>query len=652
MKNSKIIKAVRLFALAAMFMVLAPSALSAQGTIGPNVPDANGIFLSKKVTSFDYSTLSGTLSLEAFVTGDMKKSLRGPLDFLLVLDNSSSLYPTNSPYSESSKYHKMRYAVNDMLTTLQAAKSEGGDIRVGIVIFSDKGKTSTEGGPTVEKTKALTEGFVSPDADIINTIKTNFSNDKFSVQNYSGNNTYIDGGMEIAKDMVAANSGRQGNTIVILFTDGQPTGNGNALTQAKTTLDHAKSIKDTGAKLYTVGLVSESDEKKKFYYSGSECQGWYKDQSGNQSNTPLTMKMFLSHISSQYPLATITSCGVGSNQGGNFYYLKYGDKWDTATTETIQYYRRIDEGNLSSIFENIMQEHASPAISLPSTTILKDFFSTSCSLGDPSGIKTYYALPVSGSTADGYVFDNRQHPTSGASGNYADIKNVAVSVKGSGSDSHVEVTGFDYSKYCVTKDNQGAYHGCELLVDIPFKFNDISAVTVDTDGHYIFNTNAPVSGLYEKDGSDPMAGPGGSQLTFEVPSVRYVELVVKTSGLKNIAGDPDAGIPASQESAMFKIERKTGESTYEEIGIVSLTGKDASGSAVTSAVMPLDPDGTYRVTPLSGWGWTYSVTPINGSDQPKKASAGANQVVFEYQATKSADIQTGNNEKVKSNKFN
>lgn len=34
------------------------------------------------------------------------------------------------------------------------------------------------------------------------------------------------------------------------------------------------------------------------------------------------------------------------------------------------------------------------------------------------------------------------------------------------------------------------------------------------------------------------------------------------------------------------------------------------------------------------------------------AMQGTNQAVFEYQETKIADVQTGNNEKVKSNKFN
>lgn len=130
--------------------------------------------------------------------------------------------------------------------------------------------------------------------------------------------TRADYGLELASSQLAANDRAGATKVVVFFTDGAPTStNGFESGVANSAVTAAKSMKDSGTTVYTIGIFNGANPA---------------DTSGRENS-------FMNAVSSNYPNATAYN-NLGARVSANAAYYK------TATTS----------GDLKTLFENISQE--------------------------------------------------------------------------------------------------------------------------------------------------------------------------------------------------------------------------------------------------------------------------------------------------------
>lgn len=254
--------------------------------------------------------------------------------------------------------------------------------------------------------------------------------------------TRTDLGMEMAKNVLDSNpveDGEQRNRVVILFTDGYPGGTSTEFdwTVANSAIKCAESIKNAGAKVYSIGIFSGAD--------GTSA--------GNtNANDPVgNTNYFLQHISSNN--------GTVSNPS---FYLS-----------------AADADSLNSIFQQISNniETGGASTTLGTATMIQDI------------IAPVFTLPA-GTTANDITLET----WNGVEGNWTKNEN-AMGATATVNGDKVSVTGFDFSKnWCGTDtaaDGTVTEHKGNKLV---IKFN-----VTPKDGYLggnNVNTNAN-AGVYE-----------------------------------------------------------------------------------------------------------------------------------------------------------
>ena len=144
--------------------------------------------------------------------------------------------------------------------------------------------------------------------------------DKISALRAAGG-TAADFGMDMAQQEFTDNGRADAQKVVIFFTDGEPNhGNGFESDVAKDAIGTAKTMKDAGALVYTIGVFSGADENDMSSYTNRYMQA----------------------MSSNYPTAT-------GYQGDEI-----GDK---TTEEGAAYYKAAsDADTLNSIFDTIFDQ--------------------------------------------------------------------------------------------------------------------------------------------------------------------------------------------------------------------------------------------------------------------------------------------------------
>lgn len=297
---------------------------------------------------------------------------------------------------------------------------------------------------------------------------------------YGGTKT--DDGMAMASDVFKYQSDERKeqykdgtrNKVVILFTDGIPTGNGSSWngTVANQAISNAKAIKNDGATVYTIGIFTNADANQ------------------NTTNGQSRENRFMHYVSSNYPNATeMNNAGDKANDG---YYLTAANSAD-----------------LNSIFQKISQSisESSSKVKLTGTTQTIDKMSAEFEL--PDGITTnqveVYEVPCTSVDAEGnYTFGSKQKLTG-----------ATVSInKDAGT---VSVSGFDYSTKYIHKDANDEVRGYKLLIEFPVEYKNDAWF-----GGNDIASNDIGSGIYDDKGD--------CHGTFEVPKVNRAidyEIVAK-----------------------------------------------------------------------------------------------------------------------------
>ena len=273
-------------------------------------------------------------------------------------------------------------------------------------------------------------------------------------------------GMELAKGLLTTTSADR-QKVVVLFTDGEPTTYQNFENAvANGAISAAKTMKDAGTVIYTVGMIA------------------------NPSNN---VENFLNYTSSNYPDA------VSMENPGN--------KADGSNYSIIV----TDGSNLDDVFQRIASEAVSSAASADETSLLKDTLSP------------YFNFKLN---ADNKL-DNckvEKVPCTGENtwGTPEDItKQVNVEFNGK----NIRVSGFDYidDNNLVVQKTDGNWRGHKLVLTFSIVPDRTAVWQTGTHDYPTNNTDESKAGLYASDDSEMLTLPKSPMLPLTAYAVTYTD---------------------------------------------------------------------------------------------------------------------------------
>ena len=256
-------------------------------------------------------------------TSNLRDTVTTPLDIVLVLDASGSMSDPMGRGDSTKRIDALKAAANSFIDKIAESNGKIADEsqrhRVSIVKFSGD-KTNKVGNDTYRSGR-YTYNYSQVMKTMTTVDSTGATSLKSSVNSISpAGSTRADYGLELASSQLASN-GRPGATkVVVFFTDGAPTStNGFESGVANSAVSAAKSMKDSGTTIYTIGIFSGANPNP-------------ADTSGRENS-------FMNAVSSNYPNATAYN-NLGARVSADAAYYK------TATTS----------GDLKTLFESISQE--------------------------------------------------------------------------------------------------------------------------------------------------------------------------------------------------------------------------------------------------------------------------------------------------------
>lgn len=274
----------------------------------------------------------------------------------------------------------------------------------------------------------------------------------------AGGVTRADFGMQHAQT-VLKNARSNATKVVVMFTDGEPT-NGNQFetSVANGAIGAAKSLKDGGATVYTVGCMSGAN--------GTPVTSW-----SGVSNVNKYMHL----VSSNYKYATSMSSP--------------GDATYPEDTSKSYYLTAKNADDLKNVFESISHQIGGSKTDLTSTAVLKDAVTPYFEIPDGAQVTLKTAKCTGVDNNGTLTFDEETAALSG----------VAATVSGN----TVSVTGFDYSaNWCGPRTNAAGsttYSGKKLIVEFKIRptadflgGNGVQTNVGTTDGIYAPGETTPV----------------------------------------------------------------------------------------------------------------------------------------------------------------
>lgn len=490
-----------IFSAAALLMFTATAAFA----------DGSGIKAQKKVAPNAKGDGYYTLTLETWAEGVINvtsTTTHQPLDAVLVLDVSGSM--SNSYKTGQTRLAAMQDAATSFIDLLaQDATNNDIDHKISIIQYSSN-EIDFWGNIRNLRNKVLSSLLSLKVADNVITLKSHINGLK------AGGGTEHDAGLSLAYDEITSNSNDTRSRVVIMLTDGHPTGSksvGSSIDQSdwdedvvKGAIQNSNSLKSAGVSVFTVSILSDGS-------------------SGNLS----APENYLDHLSSDYR----SDVGYKKSSRNSTYTFS-----GTKTSTNSEYFKRAASGDLSGVFTNILKESLD---GLSSSTLnsenssVNDYITPQFKLssGSAEDIRTFIAT-IEGSDSEGNpLWSVLKQPTETIDVNFdTDDKGITS----------VIVSGFDFSTHFVGKTDDGTNRwneeGQKLVIEIDVKYDPSSD---DTTGGVV-PTNTDLSGVYSIGSSQPEA-------TFEKVEIFNVPQAVMTEAYLHIV---KAGL-ALGESAIFTV---------------------------------------------------------------------------------------------------
>lgn len=286
-----------------------------------------------------------TYTLNLNVTGkrsSTSQTVSQPVDIALVLDVSGSMSET---MGETTKLAALKKAAKEFLTNTAnknaAIADNGNKIRVSLVKFAST-KRDTTGNDRYD----LRDGKRNY-TQIVNNLTDNMNTLSASVDALqAGGATRADYGLEKA-NAVLAGARANAKKVVVFFTDGEPNSHsGFDGGVANTAVKNAKTLKDSGTTIYSVGVFSKADP----------------------SDTSGKFNAYMNAVSSNYPNAT-TYRNLGTRvDGGNYYMIASNSEGLSKVFEDIQQTITSTNGYTGVTIQDTLSKYAEFADDDPEKT--------------------------------------------------------------------------------------------------------------------------------------------------------------------------------------------------------------------------------------------------------------------------------------------
>ena len=302
-------------------------------TEGIALTGADGTITIEKSPEADFLTAFSALSS----TSNLKSKIAQPLDIVLVLDASGSMDDPMGKSDDTKRIDALKAAANSFIDEIAKQNANISDPaqqhRVSLVKFAGKkndqvgNDTYRDGGYTYNYSqvmKNLTSCVGSSADDLrstVNAIKP-------------AGATQADYGLQLAAGQTS--SRENAKKIVVFFTDGSPTSSsGFESGVASSAVDAAKSMKDAGATIYSVGIFGGADPSA----------------DPTKSETSRENK-FMHAVSSNYPTASYAwQDGQGFLQPGRWVW-----NFGARATDSDFYKAASNAADLKTLFDEISQE--------------------------------------------------------------------------------------------------------------------------------------------------------------------------------------------------------------------------------------------------------------------------------------------------------
>ena len=215
---------------------------------------ADGTMTVKKSSEADFLTVFSALSS----TSNLKSKIAQPLDIVLVLDASGSMDDPMGKDDDTKRIDALKAAANSFIDEIAKQNANISDStqqhQVSLVKFS--GKKSDQVGNSTYRDGRYTYNYSQVMKNLIPCVGTSADDLKSTVDAIRpAGSTRADYGLQLAAGQT---SGRENaKKIVVFFTDGSPTSSsGFENDVASSAISAAKSMKDAGATIYSVGIFS------------------------------------------------------------------------------------------------------------------------------------------------------------------------------------------------------------------------------------------------------------------------------------------------------------------------------------------------------------------------------------------------------------
>lgn len=545
----------------------------------------DGLELTKTVTP--KADGGYTVHLEAYTTGTVTTSTTTkPCDIVLVLDQSGSMaddFNGNTANKETdTRQYAMKQAVNTFIDNVATkAKDEDVEHRIAIVKFAGD-STNTVGDTTYQDgryrynySQVVKELTAVNDASGANatTLKTAVN------QLQAKGGTQTQNGLNHAQRLLSSvDSARDSSKVVIVFTDGMPGNSGFDAKVATSAIASAKSMKDAGVTVYTVGIFTGANVDQLygntgFRYNSNGSVGSYWANWGTSDGTDVPAgNRFLNYVSSNFKNASAIGLKAYSD-----WKLYYG--WEVTqnfTRDKTGYYMTASNSTaLNNIFTSISQTIGSANIDLGSETVIKDIVTPYFTVPQNAG-----AIRLSTAAYNGSAFGA---PVAADPSVTAAIDPATRAVN---------VTGFDFNQnYVSTNAKADGTFGKKLIIEF-----DASVEAGFLGGNQV-PTNDGQSGIYAK---------GIMIKAFDVPTQD-----VEVKSITPTADDKTIYLGDSANLQELVHQNATFDGTNNAFVNVTYTVKDENGGTV----------GTYTVPAGSSSGiWEWSDAASGGTVAPEQTT--------------------------------
>lgn len=292
---------------------------------------ADGTMTVKKSSEADFLTAFSALSS----TSNLKSKIAQPLDIVLVLDASGSMSDPMGNSDSTKRIDALKTAANSFIDEIAKQNANISDPaqqhQVSLVKFA--GERSNQVGNSTYDDGWYTYNYSQVMKNLTPCVGSSADDLKSTVNAIKpAGATQADYGLELAAGQT---SGRENaKKIVVFFTDGSPTSYSNFEDEvAGDAVSAAKSMKDAGATIYSVGIFSGANPAL--------------DPTNPTNSGTSRENKFMHAVSSNYPTASYT------NQG-----FRVGWVWSFGprATDSDFYKAASNAADLKTLFDEISQE--------------------------------------------------------------------------------------------------------------------------------------------------------------------------------------------------------------------------------------------------------------------------------------------------------